>query len=339
MGSMKGILVPQWQKLLHIPWILTHLRYYWLQNSQILRNGIPLMELLVLKYPFQIPTLKKPPILSVDVTDACDLQCEYCNNPSFPNPRTMMADEVFQKIVNQAKEHEISRIRIGGGEPTLHPKLSIFIHDLRPVAKHISITTNGQWNSGIIAEELIDSKPDLIEFSVDAGGKDIYEHSRHHASYERLMNNLEYIRKLRDEKKSKTILKIRLMLRPSTRHLEQVETKRLLKYVDIVIPQWLIQHPETNSVKDVFQHRSIAANQIPVCSLPFKDMQIRPDGNIPMCAFKGCTLELDQRIFLGNICRDSVIDIWNSQVMNELRKAHRTRKGEILEHCRNCHNG
>ncbi|HOU25472.1 MAG TPA: radical SAM protein, partial [Candidatus Cloacimonas sp.] len=100
---------PQTAKLLYIPWILKHLSYYVKLNTHILKKGVPLKEILILKFPFWFSDAKIPPLLSVDITDACNLKCNYCNNPFFPHPRTMMSKEVFEALIEHLKRQNVSR--------------------------------------------------------------------------------------------------------------------------------------------------------------------------------------------------------------------------------------
>jgi pyruvate-formate lyase-activating enzyme len=319
--------------------MIDHFRYYLKLNGHVLLKGIPLNELLVLKYPFKMPEAAKPPLLSVDVTDACDLVCQYCNNPHFPHPRTMMSGQVVDCLLRQIELSRINRVRLGGGEPTLHPCIGYIMKEIAHRTKFLSIVTNGHWTNPDIATELLESKVALIELSVDAGGAEVYERSRRNASYSRLMQNLAGLHTARDKMKSKTMIKIRLMLRPSTAHLEKEETARLLRYCDCVLPQWLMKHPETDYNEDVFMQRATEQHSYPVCSVPFKDLQIRPDGRIPLCPAKGCALKVEDQVWLGNVCDDNLLDVWRSAKLKELRAAHRTRQGAILEICRNCHYG
>ncbi|MCK9309080.1 MAG: radical SAM protein [Candidatus Cloacimonetes bacterium] len=326
-------------KMQHIPWMVSHMNYYLYLNTRILARGVPLRELLILKYPFLLPDAKKPPLLSVDITDACDLECVYCNNPLFPHPRTMMPDKVVECLLKQLEQSKINRVRIGGGEPTLHPKFASITKELAQRTKFLSIVTNGQWKEPDMAEQLIKSGLDFIEISVDAGGAEVYERSRGNASYKLLMTNLANLRFQRDKLKSKAIIKVRLMLRPSTMHLEREESRKLLKYCDCVHPQWLLQHPESDYKEDVFMQRSIAQNVIPVCSVPFRDLQLRPDGKIPLCPAKGCSIYPENQQFIGDICTDSLLDVWNGGQMSQIRKAHRSRTGDVLQECLGCHYG
>ncbi len=332
-------LKPLINRMQHIPWMLSHLQYYLYLNSRILAKGVPLKELLILKYPFYMSDAKKPPLLSVDITDACDLACVYCNNPLFPHPRTMMSDEAIACLLKQVERSKINRVRIGGGEPTLHPKFAYIMRELSKRTKFLSLVTNGQWKDPAYAEILLRTGVDFIEVSLDAGGAEVYEKARPGANYKRLLDNLKALQRTRDILGCDVIIKVRLMLRPSTMHLEHEETKRLKRYCDCVHPQWLLKHPESDYDDDVFMQRSIAAHEIPVCSVPYRDLQVRPDGRIPLCPAKGCSIHTEKQQFIGDICGDSLLDIWNGKEMKEIRLAHRTRKGEVLQECLGCHYG
>lgn len=324
------------KKYRSLPWMASHLGYYLRLNAHVFKHGIPLKELITLKYPFRFPDAAKPPLLSIDFTDACDLKCVYCNNPLFPHPRTMMSNEVFACILERQREAKINRIRIGGGEPMLHPNCAKMLSELTPLTRYLSIITNGQWQDPGNIDAILASQVNLIEISIDAGGAKVYESSREGASYLRLLRNVRHMKKLRDATKSKTFIKIRLMLRPSTQALEWQETRFWRKYSDCVLPQLLLKHPESDYADDVFFTPAEAQDSIPVCSIPFKDLQIRPDGRIPMCPAKGCSIDPEKQYFLGDVCSDSLLDIWNSTQMRALRKAQRTREGDILQGCKGC---
>jgi len=188
-------------------------------------------------------------------------------------------------------------------------------------------------------ENLLGCGLNLIEVSVDAGGAKVYEASRKNASYKLLLENLRGLRKLRDRRKSNTLIKIRLMLRPSTRTLEKRETDFWQHYADIVMPQWLLKHPESDYAEDVFIQESVAENRIPQCTVLFRDLQVRPDGTIPLCPAKGCTIMSQDRIFLGDLRHDNLVDLWNSPLMRDMRDAHRQRRVKKLALCHNCHYG
>jgi radical SAM protein with 4Fe4S-binding SPASM domain len=317
----------------HLFYYISHIKYYSFLNSFILFKGIPLKELIILKYPTMLPDAIKPPILTIDLTDACDLQCQYCNNPVISHPRTTMNADVISKVLAQIEETQINRIRIGGGEPTLHPDFAHIMKEIASRTKFVSIITNAQWSSPEVADELLGSNVDLIEISIDAGGKEIFEQSRIGASYDKLLKNIAYLRNTRDQLKKRTIIKFRLMLRPSTLHLEKKETQFMMQYCDCLLPQLIKQHPDREKSNDVFQHK---INSNSICTLPFKDMQVLPDGRVPLCSAFSYSLDKEKRTFIGNICHDTIHDLWNHPSMCELRQTQRKNSGSVSAQCRNC---
>jgi organic radical activating enzyme len=320
----------------NLAWMASHWGYYLRLNGHVVQQGVPLRELVELKYPLRLPDPAKPPLLSVDFTDACDLQCVYCNNPLFPHPRTMMSDEVFACLLENLRAAKINRVRIGGGEPMLHPKCAEFLRKLAPLTRYLSVITNGQWQDPSHIDGILRSGVNMIEISIDAGGAKVYEASRKNASYLRLIRNLRHMRAQRDKTHAKTLIKARLMLRPSTQHLERQETAFWKRYADCVLPQMLLKHPDSAYDNDVFYAPVYDQNTAPICTLPFKDLEVRPDGRIPICPAKGCALDPAKQQFLGHVCHDSLIDIWNGADFKAMRLAHRTRSGEILEGCKGC---
>ena len=305
-------------------------------NSKALRNGVPLRDLLVLKYPHKMPDAPYPPALTVEFTDACDLKCRYCNNPLFPHPRTYLEDEVLSRLCQRIEEAGIRRVRVGGGEPTLNQNLGRYLRELKQRVRFLSIITNAQWKREGIAEELAGSGVDLIEISIDAGGAAYYEASRQGASYDRLLANLAKLKEERVRQRAKTVVKVRLMVRPSTKHLEQQEVRFLRQWVDGVLPQYILKHPDSDYDDDVFIPQHLAQEEYPRCTLIFKDMQVLMDGRVPLCQPKGSALGEGEKIFVGNIMQHTILGMWNGDQMKRVRNAHRHRIEADMRMCQGC---
>ena len=311
-------------------------RNYWLVNSRVLGSGVPLRELLTLKYPHRLPDAPKPPALTVEFTDHCDLRCAYCNNLLFNKPRTYMGEDVFQRLLQQIEAAKINRVRVSGGEPTLHPEMGRYMKELASRVKFLSIITNGQWKKPNIIKELVASGVDLVEVSVDAGGAEYYEKSRQGASYQRLLDNLAALKEERDRQGAKLIIKSRLMVRPSTKDLEDREVAFLRRYVDSVLPQYILKHPDSEYEEDVFYPRHVVQGEYTRCSMIFKDMQILMDGSVPLCQVLGSIIDDDRKLFVGNILHDDILDIWRGEQMTRVRNAHRNRVIDDMAMCKGC---
>ena len=315
------------------------IRYRWRAYrriaSQAVRRGVSPIGLLASKYPYRFPDRPRPASLSVEITDACNLKCDYCTNPQFAYPRTYMTEAVFQAVVADLARFPVDRIRVCGGEPTLHPSFARFAEGFARHAKYLSVVTNAQWNNPEVAETLL-RRFDLIEVSVDAGGKPQYEQARAGASFERLEHNLELLNRRRTELGSRATINIRLMIRPSTRSAETTETERWADLSDCVMPQYVIDQRADSTSADVFLPVHLQQRDIPRCTMPFKDLAIRSDGTVPVCHVNGTRLDPAERRVLGHVSTHPLSHLWSSTTMVAVRDAHRTRDESVLEFCRGC---
>ena len=82
--------------------------------------------------------------LRVSLTDRCNLRCTYClpENVRFA-PERASGKEIRQltDIIHQTIG--VYKIRITGGEPTLHPELTKFVKHARGITDIVGMTSNG----------------------------------------------------------------------------------------------------------------------------------------------------------------------------------------------------
>jgi MoaA/NifB/PqqE/SkfB family radical SAM enzyme len=303
--------------------------------THALRRGVSPIGLLVTKYPYAFPTRRRPASLSVEITDACNLKCDYCVNPTFAYPRTYMSDEAFEAIVADLTRFPVDRIRVCGGEPTLHPSFARFAEGFAARSKFLSVVTNAQWKNLEIVDDLL-RWFDLIEVSVDAGGSSQYERARAGASFERLQRNLELLHRRRAETRSPATINIRLMVRPSTDASVDREREHWAVLSDSVMVQYVIDQRADGSSSDVFVPVQLQQRTIPRCTMPFKDLAVRSDGTVPVCHVNGSSLDPNERILLGHVVTHSLSDMWSGATLDAVRTAHRTRDTSALEFCRGC---
>ena len=311
------------------------LRSYAQLSLLAVRHGVSPVELIRSRFPFSFPEPTRPGSLSIELTDACDLRCPYCSNPGFPNPRTFMSPEVVEALIASTKTFRVDRVRVGGGEPTLHPRFAEISSRLSKSGKLFSIVTNGQWRKPGIIEALV-AHYHLIEISIDAGGAQVYEASRPGSDHARLMANMERLRQLRKTAKKAPHLNIRLMLRPSTEAHRADEVRLWSAYADTVMPQYIMKDPETTYAEDMYFPEQVESNSFPRCTLPFKDLQIRVNGDVPMCQITGSTKIPGKKRIIGNVLRSPLQELWTGEVLRSIRKAHRQRDEGGMEVCRGC---
>ena len=94
--------------------------------------------------------------LRIAVTDRCNLRCIYCmpeeGIPFTPRDRSLRAEEIL-RIVRVAAGLGVKKIRLTGGEPTLHPEITQLVRGAArtPGIRSVHLTTNGLLLEGLAA--------------------------------------------------------------------------------------------------------------------------------------------------------------------------------------------
>lgn len=300
------------------------------------KKGIPVKDMVLSQFPFLFRDAKYPPILALELTNYCNLKCPYCTSPLGLRKRGYMSSELLQKILKDIKQMKPNRIQlVGNGESTLHPEFGTFIKELAATKRYISLVTNGQWIKKEVAHEMLTAPLDLVEISVDIGGKEGYEKSRINGKYERLIENLEMLMTLKKELKSKTIINIRLMVRPSQMNIYKAEVEFWKKYADKIMPQYLTKINGTDYAEDIFVPVQSKSDRYPKCSMPFKHMEVKWSGEVLMCYYSPYQVGYPGLV-VGNVNEESIPALWNSKIMKQYRTAHRKRQKENMEVCKGC---
>lgn len=321
--------------------LLAKILYRWNAHrilfGKALKKGVSLKGLLITRFPFYFRDSKVPPSLHIEFTNSCNLKCVYCNNPHFVHPREIMSDETFNTLIGRLKKSKIDRICIGGGEATIHPRFKEYTSELAKVAKILTIVTNGQWKDEAIARTLLSASVDFIEISVESGSKEDYEQTRVGGSHDLLLKNLTRLKELRKELNSRSHINLRLMVRPSQRGKIERESLVFWKnYGDSIMPQYVLKTEGVDTISDVFMPKQMAADEYPKCSLPFCNIQIRSNGDIPICQISGSALNPAKKLVAGNIRENSMAEIWQNELFRSYRDGHRNNKTELIPICKGC---
>lgn len=105
-------------------------------------------------------------------TFSCNLRCRMCsfvtNGSVFTNPRDSLPFDVWRSVVDDVKEWN-PYIWFTGGEPTLYPHFIELVRYIKSQNMLCGVTTNGTTLKRI-AEEIIQSPPDMMVVSIDGKG-------------------------------------------------------------------------------------------------------------------------------------------------------------------------
>ncbi len=105
------------------------------------------------------------------LTDGCNLACRHCwLSPKFDRDGTRhptLPTELFETVILEAKPLGLSRVKLTGGEPLLHPQFKRLLGIVQREGLALTIETNGLLCTPEIAEEIAKSPQRLTSVSID----------------------------------------------------------------------------------------------------------------------------------------------------------------------------
>ncbi|QYK49283.1 MAG: GTP 3',8-cyclase MoaA [Phycisphaeraceae bacterium] len=105
--------------------------------------------------------------LRLSITDRCNFRCLYCMDPDvrFAPRETLLTSDEIVRVARVAEPLGVRKIRLTGGEPTLHPDLTTIIAGIRAAtnveiamitnASHLSREALGEWKAAGLARVTI----------------------------------------------------------------------------------------------------------------------------------------------------------------------------------------
>lgn len=277
--------------------------------------------------------LKAPYTLLIDPCGACNFKCNFCpcnhSDIDVNERHKIMSWELFKKIVEDLKpfEGQIKVITLAGfGEPLLNPFFPDMIRVLKEnrCCREIRTVTNASLLDEKMSRAIIDAGIDLVRVSVEALSAEGYQElCGVHMEFSEILHNVETFYRLSRGTKSKITAKI-----VSESLSNDTDVKRFYDlfgpisdahYIENIETIW----PEFGEMKlpqrEPLQVKSICYEldaKKTVCTYPFTDMYIRSNGLVtPCCA------DWKFDLAYGDVKKESLTDIWNSQKIRNLQCA------------------
>lgn len=319
---------------------LAEILFRWDAYSKLARHalshGVTPQDLWRHRYAFHLPEPEKPTIVSLELTNICDLRCTYCPIVDGDGRRKgVMHEQTFAALLTGLAEMKIHRVHVRGwGEPTLHPQFPDFMRRLAQVVPFIDIVTNAQWRNDAVIDTLVETPVHRIDISVDVGGREHYEATRVRGDYQRLIKNLQTLRAKRDERRSKSMIIVRSMFRPSQVEAMQAERAEWAKYADAVMPAPVFRKSSRHAGGELYT-LTAASDTYPRCYFPFNELVVSWNGDVPLCDNLALGHDADE-VRVGNVERHSLPAIWNGAALRRLRNAHKHGIDEDRPLCKGC---
>jgi cyclic pyranopterin phosphate synthase len=130
--------------------------------------------------------------LRISLTDKCNLRCVYCMPEEMffrPTSELLTCDEIL-RLVRLFVDLGIDKVRLTGGEPTVHPDLIPIVRGIRDAGvRRISMTTNGL-RLARLARPLKEAGLERVNISIDTLDPDKFQRITRWGRLDEVMDGL-----------------------------------------------------------------------------------------------------------------------------------------------------
>jgi len=306
-----------------------------------------------------------PVYMEISPSGACNHRCTCCALDFMKyQPKFLDVNILSKRLGEMAKLGLKSIMYAGEGEPFLHKDITEIVNQTKKAGIDVAVTTNGVLLNKKITDDCL-GRISWVKVSINAGTPKTYAaiHRTNKEDFNKVIDNLAYAKKVKTSNDYRCALGMQLILLPENEG-EIIGLAKIAKDIglDYLVIKPYSQHPSsitkkykdikyskyagmgeklmqlnTDSFNVIFRIRAMekwdkATRNYKHClAIPFW-AYIDAEGNV-----WGCSIFLnDKRFLYGNIYKDSIRNIFNSESRNRLLDftANRLNTNECRVNCR-----
>ena len=260
--------------------------------------------------------VKKITSLIIEPTNTCNLRCTFCFvTEGMTREGGFMEFDLFKKIIDDSPDLEHLCMH-NWGEPLLHKDIFRMIEYAKNKGvNYVVMNTNGTLLTDKIIDQIVDSKLDIIRFSID-GSAETFKRVRG-VELQNIEQNINKLKKVKEKRRPKLKMGVVFTVEEDTEGDAEDYITHWEKIVDHVrLQPKLITSPRTE-----------------VCPEPFgKDygkLVVLWDGRVIPCC-----VDYNANLMIGSVQNDTIQNLWKNEKMDLLRKQHLN--GQFPDTCANC---
>ncbi len=259
-----------------------------------------------------------PPHVDIELTNICDLACEFCETLVMKRNKGLMTFKTFKKVVDQCHAIGVRSVKLNlWGESVLNKKLCEMVEYAKQNTNLIlQFNTNANRLAPEISRRLVAAGLDRLTVSVDGITKETYEKLRVRGKYERVFDN---IHRLFELKKSLGANKPHVTLQIIRTTENHHEIAPFVEYWGKYADQVSVTNISITATESVlrFSLREKKGRGKKPCEQPWQRISVLWDGTVTVCCF-----DFEGLLAIGHIDRNSLLELWRGEKMAELRKRH-----------------
>jgi len=313
------------------------------RSLKLILKRIPLLFTFLKKYPlryyrnFKLRETDFPRQIWIENTNHCNASCVMCPRELQTRTKGIMDFELYEKIIKEVSKytHLVERLHMHNfGEPLLDKKLTKRIRLAKDHGvKCVYFVTNASLLNSKNAYDLINSGLDEFKISFYGVDKNSYNNIMKDLDFDITLANVKNFFKLRKKLNAKKP-KVTLQLIPQSLSDNSLKKKWLSlfeEYIDESVGDSFnfYQLHNFGDGRDYVETRNSTIRN--TCNFPWNTMVILQDGSVTACC-----LDYDGQIYLGNVNKQSIHEIWNGERYKKIRNDFKRLNYEDYSVCKEC---
>jgi MoaA/NifB/PqqE/SkfB family radical SAM enzyme len=265
---------------------------------------------------------KTPRALQIETNLACNAKCPFCPYSHLDRGPKFMEDWIWKKIVDETRGLGIIYRPFLINEPLSERRLATIMRYIKEDATaKVEINSNAGLMTEKRALEVLDAGLDVARFSVDGFSRETYEPARPGVDYDAVVRNVNRFVELRDQGGYECFVDVRMIDMPENRHEHAAYKEYWKPRVDDVLIVPLYRWPWEGQEKPVMKP----------CLKILDEMFFYTDGTAPLCCWDSAG-----RGLVGDVKKESVLDIWNGVTMRAMRDLLDRGRRDLIHLCSRC---
>ena len=283
------------------------------------------------------PVPEFPRTLQIQTFTGCNADCIFCPYGSTyeTQPKGKMTPELFERIIDEAAEHDVRRISpYLMNEPLMDRELFNrvrMINERIPACK-VVLTSNGHFLTPPVVDALFELGDGLHEIYISFQGieKESYEAT--------MRGNMDFDRTLANVTHFIGTQRRRGLLRPKlwvtmvdTAVIDAREAVAYWQKLGVASKYTTLENRGGNIENAESFSKSHRMRFFDNCQRLFKQGYIMFNGDMVLCC-----VDYSREQVLGNITGSSIHEVWNGEVAREIRRRYIACEQDRLPLCGNC---
>jgi|TARA_B100000315_G_scaffold124848_1_gene114797 radical SAM protein with 4Fe4S-binding SPASM domain len=264
-----------------------------------------------------------PKTLSIEPTNRCNLNCPFClvglqntlpstSHDLLPRGFGFMDMDMYRKIVKDAADFGIKKMQLHfQGESLLHKQFPEMVHLAKAQGMFTQAFTNGLAITPKMAQTIVESKLDVLQFSVDGASEESYQQNRVGGKFLDVREKMQLMVDTARAKRSSINLSWQFITLRNNEH-EIEAAKQIAAEIGINFFQktFAATDPELVPMNSQYQRQL----QIKPCTDIYRAIFVYWNGDVVPCCYdhKGENI-------VGNLFQNTLEEIWNASSYIELR--------------------